>query len=168
RAKAKDRYEAAAGVNNQKNGGKAVERLVSASDDCTIYLWTPMTSTKPVTRLLGHQKQVNHVTFSPDGTLLASAGFDNLIKLWNAADGTFLFTLKGHVGPVYQVAFSADSRLLVSGSKDTTLKVWDVKTGKLKEDLPGHKDQVFAVDWSPDGDRVGSGGQDKQVRVWRN
>ncbi|KAK6002900.1 hypothetical protein QM012_001650 [Aureobasidium pullulans] len=168
RAKAKERYEAAAGVNNQKNGGKAVERLVSASDDCTIYLWTPMTSTKPVTRLLGHQKQVNHVTFSPDGTLLASAGFDNLIKLWNAADGTFLFTLKGHVGPVYQVAFSADSRLLVSGSKDTTLKVWDVKTGKLKEDLPGHKDQVFAVDWSPDGDRVGSGGQDKQVRVWRN
>ena len=168
RAKAKERFETAAGVNNQKNGAKAVERLVSASDDCTMYLWSPDTSTKPITRLLGHQKQVNHVTFSPDGLLLASAGFDNLIKLWSAADGTFLFTLKGHVGPVYQVAFSADSRLLVSGSKDTTLKVWDVRTGKLKEDLPGHKDQVFAVDWSPDGDRVGSGGQDKQVKVWRH
>jgi len=166
RAKAKERFEAAAGVNIQTKGG--AERLVSASDDCTIYLWNPSVSTKPVTRLHGHQKQVNQVVFSPDGLLLASAGFDNLIKLWSAADGGFLFTLKGHVGPVYQVAFSADSRLLVSASKDTTLKVWDVKTGKLQEDLPGHKDQVFAVDWSPDGERVGSGGQDKQVRVWRH
>ncbi|KAK8204616.1 ribosome assembly [Zalaria obscura] len=169
REKAKERFEAAAGVNTGGSGSnETVERLVSASDDCTMYLWSPATSTKPVTRLLGHQKQVNHVVFSPDGTLLASAGFDNLIKLWSAKDGTFLYTLKGHVGPVYQVAFSADSRLLVSGSKDTTLKVWDVRTGKLKEDLPGHKDQVFAVDWSPDGERVGSGGQDKQVRVWRH
>lgn len=167
RAKAKERFEAAAGVNSGSDG-TVVERLVSASDDCTIYLWTPGTSTKPVARLLGHQKQVNHVVFSPDGTLLASAGFDNLIKLWSARDGSFLHTLKGHVGPVYQVAFSADSRLLVSGSKDTTLKVWDTRTGKLREDLPGHKDQVFAVDWSPDGERVGSGGQDKQVRVWRH
>lgn len=164
-AKAKERYETAAGVNSQ--GGKG-ERLVSASDDCTIYLWNPSSSTKPLARLMGHQKQVNHVVFSPDGLLLASAGFDNLIKLWSAADGTFLYTLKGHVGPVYQVAFSADSRLLVSASKDTTIKVWDTRTGKLAEDLPGHQDQVFAVDWSPDGERVGSGGQDKQVRVWRH
>lgn len=169
RAKALERFETAAGVNSGKSSGGAVERLVSASDDCTIYLWNPSSaSNKPIARLLGHQKQVNHVCFSPDGLLLASAGFDNLIKLWSAADGAFLWTLKGHVGPVYQVAFSADSRLLVSASKDTTIKVWDVRTGKLKEDLPGHQDQVFAVDWSPDGERVGSGGQDKQVRVWRH
>lgn len=167
-AKARERFEAAAGVNAQGAKGVIVERLVSASDDCTIYLWNPTSSTKPQARLMGHQKQVNHVVFSPDGLLLASAGFDNLIKLWSAADGTFLFTLKGHVGPVYQVAFSADSRLLVSASKDTTIKVWDTRTGKLAEDLPGHLDQVFAVDWSPDGERVGSGGQDKQVRVWRH
>ena len=166
RSKALQRFETAALVNAP--GGKPIERLVSASDDCTIYLWNPSDSTKPIARLLGHQKQVNHVVFSPDGLLLASAGFDNLIKMWSASDGAFLYTLKGHVGPVYQVAFSADSRLLVSGSKDTTLKVWDTRTGKLQSDLPGHRDQVFAVDWSPDGERVGSGGQDKQVRVWRH
>lgn len=166
-AKAQKRFVAAAGVNNKKTAATApVERLVSASDDCTIYLWSPSESTKPIARLHGHQKQVNHVTFSPDGLLIASAGFDNLVKLWSAKDGSFLHTLKGHVGPVYQVAFSADSRLLVSASKDTTIKVWDVRTGKLHEDLPGHKDQVFAVDWSPDGNRVGSGGRDKQVRIW--
>lgn len=162
RQKARERYEAA--LASTPDG---VERLVSASDDCTMYLWSPTTN-KPLARMLGHQKQVNHVTFSPSSHLIASAGFDNHIKLWRASDGKFLHTLRGHVGPVYQVAFSPDGRLLVSGSKDTTLKVWDTREGELREDLPGHKDEVFAVDWSPDGGRVGSGGQDRAVRIWRN
>lgn len=163
-AKAKKRFTDAATLNNE-----IVERLVTASDDFTIYLWEPSRTTKPLARLHGHQKQVNHVTFSPDGLYIASSSFDNHIKLWSARDGAFLSTLRGHVGPVYMSCFSPDSRLLVSGSKDTTLKVWDVaRGGKLKEDLPGHKDEVFAVDWSPDGGKVGSGGKDKAVRVWRH
>ncbi|KAI9876938.1 MAG: hypothetical protein M1830_005246 [Pleopsidium flavum] len=163
RAKAKERFEKAATTSNT-----IVERLVTASDDFTMYLWEPSSSTKPVARLLGHQKQVNHVTFSPDGLFIASAGFDNHVKLWNARDGKFIATLRGHVAPVYQCCFSPDSRLLVSASKDTTIKVWEVRTGKLAMDLPGHKDEVYAVDWSPDGQKVGSGGKDKAVRIWRH
>jgi ribosome assembly protein 4 len=80
RARAKERFEKAARIQ-----GKVVERLVSASDDFSMYLWDPMNEgTKPVARMLGHQKQVTHVTFSPDGTLIASAGWDNHTKLWNA------------------------------------------------------------------------------------
>ncbi|KAL9022558.1 MAG: hypothetical protein Q9185_000268 [Variospora sp. 1 TL-2023] len=162
-AKARQRYEAAATIN-----GRVSERLVTASDDFTIYLWDPSSTLKPLARLLGHQKQVNHVTFSPDGLLIASASFDNAVKLWSARDGAFIATLRGHVGPVYMACFSPDARLLVSCSKDTTLKVWDVRGGKLREDLPGHRDEVFAVDWSPDGGMVGSGGKDRAVRVWRH
>lgn len=161
--KATTRFEKAA-----TTGGNLIERLVSASDDFTIFLWTPSLTSKPVARLLGHQKQVNNVTFSPDGLLIASSAFDNHVKLWNSLNGQFLFTLRGHVAPVYMSCFSPDSRLLVSGGKDTTLKVWDVKTGKLKKDLPGHKDEVLAVDWSPDGEKVGSGGLDKQMKLWRH
>ncbi|MCJ1377358.1 hypothetical protein MMC17_000453 [Xylographa soralifera] len=162
-AKARLQFETSATIARE-----IVERLVSASDDFTIYLWNPSSTLKPIARLLGHQKQVNHVTFSPNGQLIASAGFDNHVKLWNSSDGRFLFSLRAHVGPVYMTSFSADSRLLVSASKDTTLKVWDVATGKMKEDLIGHKDEVFAVDWAPDGGRVASGGKDKAVRIWRH
>ncbi|KAM5387976.1 hypothetical protein ACJA88_001236 [Fusarium oxysporum] len=163
RSKAKERFEKAA-----KFQGRIAERLVTASDDFTMYLWDPAQSTKPVARMLGHQKQVNHVTFSPDGSLIASAGWDNHTKLWSARDGKFINTLRGHVAPVYQCAFSADSRLLVTASKDTTLKVWSMASHKLAVDLPGHQDEVYAVDWAPDGKRVGSGGKDKAVRLWRN
>ncbi|KAI0459330.1 soluble quino protein glucose/sorbosone dehydrogenase [Xylaria acuta] len=163
RAKAKARFEKAA-----LHGGKIVERLVSASDDCTVFLWDPESQgSKPVTRLMGHSKQINFVGFSPDGRLIATASFDNSIKIFDK-EGKFLASLRGHVAPVFQVAFSADSRLLASCSRDTTLKTWDMRTFKLKTNLPGHEDEVWALDWSPDGTCVASGGKDKAVRVWRH
>jgi ribosome assembly protein 4 len=79
---ARSRFEKAATVNN-----RIAEMLVSASDDFTMFLWDPASSNKPVARMLGHQKEVNHVTFSPDGAYIASASFDNHLKLWNARDG---------------------------------------------------------------------------------
>lgn len=143
------------------------ERLVSGSDDFTLFLWDPQTEKKPIARLTGHQQLVNDVKFSPDGRILASASFDKSIKLWNAKTGKFLGTLRGHVQPVYMVSFSADSRLMVSGSADSTLKVWNMKTMKLEKDLPGHADEVYAVDWSTDGARVASGGKDKVLKLWQ-
>lgn len=147
--------------------GHGPERLVSGSDDFTLFLWTPAEEKKPLARMTGHQALINEVLFSPDTRLIASASFDKSVKLWDGKTGKYLASLRGHVSAVYQIAWSADSRLLVSGSSDSTLKVWDVKTAKLAVDLPGHADEVFAVDWSPDGQRVASGGKDKCLRIWR-
>nr|GMC52978.1 notchless protein homolog [Ipomoea batatas] len=149
-----------------KMRGNAPERLVSGSDDFTMFLWEPAVSKHPKTRMTGHQQLVNHVYFSPDGQWIASASFDKSVKLWNGISGKFIAAFRGHVGPVYQISWSADSRLLLSGSKDSTLKVWDIRTKKLKQDLPGHADEVFAVDWSPDGEKVASGGKDRVLKLW--
>ncbi|KAA0048388.1 notchless protein-like protein [Cucumis melo var. makuwa] len=149
-----------------KMKGSAPERLVSGSDDFTMFLWEPAVSKQPKIRMTGHQQLVNHVYFSPDGQWVASASFDKSVKLWNGITGKFVAAFRGHVGPVYQISWSADSRLLLSGSKDSTLKIWDIRTHKLKEDLPGHADEVFAVDWSPDGEKVASGGKDKVLKLW--
>lgn len=116
------------------------ELLISGSDDHTLFLWSLFPSRtassessalaasnggklKPLARLTGHQRQVAHVTFSPDGRWAASAAFDNSVRLWEGKTGKFVATLRGHIGAVYRLTWSADSRLLVSASKDTTVKV---------------------------------------------
>ncbi|GAA98363.1 uncharacterized protein L969DRAFT_85645 [Mixia osmundae IAM 14324] len=146
------------------------ELLISGSDDHTLFLWTLSESApnpkKPLARLTGHQKQVNHVAFSPDGNQIASASFDNSVKLWQGDTGKFIASLRGHVAPVYRVSWSADSRMLISASKDSTLKLWNLKTHKIRVDLPGHTDEVYCVDFVAD--KVASGGRDQQVKIWRN
>lgn len=142
------------------------ERVVSCSDDGTMFLWTPLTTLKHIKRLVGHQAAIFHIAFSPDGTLLASCGNDKSVKLWNGLDGSFICNFRGHVAAVYHVTWSLDSRMLISGSKDSTLKLWSVEKRSLKGDLPGHADEIFSTDWSPDGLRVATGGKDKKVRIW--
>ncbi|KAF2293425.1 hypothetical protein GH714_001633 [Hevea brasiliensis] len=149
-----------------KMKGNGPERLVSGSDDFTLFLWEPAVSEHHKTHMTGHQKLVNHVYFSPDGQWVASASFDGSVKLWNGVTGKFVAAFRGHVGRVYQISWSADSRLLLSGSEDSTLKVWDIRTRKLKQDLPGHADEVYAIDWSPDGEKVASGGKDGVLKLW--
>lgn len=78
------RYEAARGD---------AERLVSGSDDFTLYLWLPESHKKPVARMTGHMQLVNDVKFSPDSRLIASASFDKSIKLWDGKTGKSVETI---------------------------------------------------------------------------
>jgi ribosome assembly protein 4 len=70
-----------------KATGGVEERMVSCSDDHTLCLWLPCSSKKPVARMTGHMQPVNHVAFSPDGSMIASASFDKSVKIWDGRTG---------------------------------------------------------------------------------
>ncbi|MDX2042062.1 MAG: protein kinase [Acidobacteriota bacterium] len=116
--------------------------------------------------IIGHKDRLRSVTYSPDGKLLATAGGDQLIKIWNAETGQELGTLAGHQGEIWKLAFSPDGRTLASGSRDRTIRFWDVATGRELSRLDAHSDSVYSVAFSPDGRRLASASTDRTIKLW--
>ena len=106
------------------------------------------------------------MSFSPDGTLLASGSFDNTVKLWDVQTHTHIPTLEGHWGAVHSVSFSPDGTLLASGGGDSTVKLWDVQTHTHIPTLEGYWGTVHSVSFSPDGTLLASGSGDSTVKLW--
>ena len=74
--------------------------------------------------MVGHSGEVRSVSFSPDGSRLASASTDGTIRIWDVAKGDTLLVLRDHREAVYAVTFSPDGAFLVSGSADRTARLW--------------------------------------------
>ncbi len=106
------------------------------------------------------------VAYSPDGSLIATAGFDRIARLHDAATGQERRALSGHAAGVNALAFSPDGTTLATASWDKTVKLWDVATGRERRTLEGHTAQVYAVAFRPDGKSLASCGRDETARVW--
>ncbi|MBG1259790.1 NACHT and WD repeat domain-containing protein, partial [Nostoc commune] len=117
-------------------------------------------------RLVNHKERVNSISFSDDGKTLASASADKTVKLWDAATGRVIRTLKGHTNSVNSISFSDDGKTLASGSADKTIKLWDVATGRVIRTLKGHTDYVNSISFSDDGKTLASASADKTIKLW--
>jgi WD40 repeat protein len=101
-----------------------------------VRLWDVQTGTLHRT-LEGHSGDVNAVTFSPNGELIASASNDQIVRLWDAHTGALRSTLEGHSRWVNAVTFSPNGELIASASYDQKVRLWDAQTGTLCSTLEG-------------------------------
>jgi WD40 repeat protein len=111
---------------------------------------------------------ITGLAFSPDGKILAAAGTDRTIRLWDLATHMLIGPpLIGHRDRVVSIAFSPDGSMLASGSWDSTVRLWDVATGQpIGPALASHSDRVNSVAFSPNGNIVASGSADTTIRLW--
>src|SRR5262249_19751861 len=117
-----------------------------------------------------HLSLVESLAYSPDGKLLASGSFQEVV-IWNAQTGEIKHRLTGFADRVVALAFSAKGNLLATGggapTEDGELKVFDAETGKLVVDVKNaHSDTVFGVCFNADGKMLASCGADKFVKVF--
>ncbi len=114
--------------------------------------------------IIDHEDVVWDVTFSPDGSILASCDEQGMVMLWDVATGA-AEVFEAHEKPVLSLAFSPDGSMLATGSKDDTVVLWDLATGEALHVLE-MKDNVNSVAFNSDGSMLAAGSKDEKVWLW--
>jgi len=113
-----------------------------------------------------HRARVRSLVYSPDGTILATAGDDRVLWLSDASSGALIGRVEGVDPPTPQsLAFAPDGRRLVVTCYDRTAKVYSVPELHLLASMPLGTNQGLSVAWSPDGSSIASTDRDQMVRV---
>jgi WD40 repeat protein/DNA-binding XRE family transcriptional regulator len=109
---------------------------------------------------------VNCVTWSPDGTQLASPGLDEQIHIWdplNRVDG-LLFPYSSMTPEC--ITWSPDGKSIAMCGTHGIVSTWDTTTGRHLRTYHGQTGIVWWIDWSSDGTRLATAGADGSVHIW--
>ena len=116
--------------------------------------------------LVGHDDAITSLAFSPDSRLVATAGQDGQLMLWDARSSALVRQWRSKNGVVRVLEFSPDSRLIASIGSDEDIHLWPTTDTRLSVNvLRGHTDRVNACAWSRDGMKFASVSDDG-VRIW--
>lgn len=150
--------------------------LATASDDKTIAIWSIAASAaaasaantnEPLKVLHGHSSYVYCCAFSPSGSLLASGGFDDSLKLWDIRKGRPFLEVAAHGDPVTSVSFSDDSSMVLTSSFDGLIRLWDTDNGRcLKTLVDNDNPPVAWAVFTPGSRYILAATLDSCLRLW--
>ncbi len=141
--------------------------LVSKSQDLTVRIWdlvkfeevailTPQTKEYSYYIVRGGGQGIASMAFSRDSNLLATGGYDSLIKIWDVYDGSELKTFNVHEHPAVECIFSCNDNFLFSVSGDSTIRAWDLSLGLPLVHFPS-TGPISCSDISSDGKMLAAG-----------
>jgi WD domain, G-beta repeat len=143
----------------------------AATDRChdlQAIVWDTATG-RPI-RQLKHlttsEQQGVTVGWSPDGSMLATAGGGGTVLLWRTSTWQQLATLPADTSIVLCLAFSPDGSVLAAGGVgDRAVTLWDVATHRQVGRLP-HPTFLASVAFDPAGKTLATATVDDKVRLW--
>lgn len=138
-------------------------KYLAHSDGGTIH-WRPRTDGPPM-RSDGHRIQIAELTFSPDGSVLLSAGADGSARLWSAATGKQVGRFD-HGTSLCSAAWSSTGQSFAIGDDVGYIIVVDRETLASAGRWKGHDNRVESLAFSPDDAYLVSGSDDRTVALW--
>jgi WD40 repeat protein len=115
-------------------------------------------------RLMDHREHVCAVAFVDDRHAV-SAGYDNIVRLWNIETGNIERAFTGHDKGVYGLAVSRDRKRLLTGGYDKLVRLWDLETGVELRRFKQHEDGINALAFTANGRYALSASNDRTVRL---
>ncbi|XP_060082031.1 bromodomain and WD repeat-containing protein 3-like [Ylistrum balloti] len=100
-------------------------------------------------RKLGHLSAVYCVAFDRTGQYIFTGADDALIKIWFAASGRLIDTLRGHNSEITDIAVNFENTLLASGSCDKIIRVWCLRTKAPVAVLQAHTGMITSLQFCP-------------------
>ncbi|PAA61699.1 hypothetical protein BOX15_Mlig003646g2 [Macrostomum lignano] len=150
------------------------KNLISCSSDTTVKVWNSSRGFCMST-LRTHKDYVRALAYAKHKELVASAGLDKAIYIWDvnvltaltASNNTVTTSsLAGNKDSIYSLAMNHSATMIVSGSTENVLRIWDPRSCQKQCKLRGHTDNVRAIVISNDGSRILSGSSDGTIKLW--
>jgi WD40 repeat protein len=140
-------------------------RLASTCALGSMRVWKPIRDQES-SLLSGHVGPATLVSWSPDGTRLASGGEDGKVRIWDPVSRQEVRTVNPQFGPIHALAWSPDGKHLASAGWEGTVKVkvLEVTSGREVVTPRAVRGLVQCLAWSPDGTRLVAGLQDGTIR----
>ena len=114
--------------------------------------------------IIPHRSAVNDVAFSPQGKLIATAGDDGNLRVFDFARGVTELEQKVSDEPLRAVAFGVRGRLMAAAGTGHNVHIWDLISRETPVTLPSGKAGTSALAFSKSG--LAAGGNDGLVRFW--
>jgi len=117
-------------------------------------------------KLFAHSKSALWMSYSTQGTVIATGGGDGAIKIWDVEQGKEIGSFTKQKKGISWLTFTPDDQYILTCSQDRSMKLWKISTLRDAISFTGHSDNIN--DWKINyaSKCLITGSSDRTLRLW--